>query len=324
MNEMTLLQEVGEYLDPAAPEPPARVRNRVLAGIGEPARPPVWSTFRWRIAATTALAAVLAGGLIVSETVSIGGHRPASVAEAADVLRHAATAAEKQPQVVPRPDQFVYVRLLLANWESDGKSGRLETREEWLSVDGTRDGLIRSTPKTAGGQAWAEPLPGCVNGMAHDTVGGKLLTTSSPCTPARAYQSDLPTDVDRMRTYLYGSSADKVGSGGNEERNWRAFEAMRDLLVGQDYLSPRTVAALFRAGATIPGTTVRHDAVDLAGRRGIAVGYTHEGVREEILFDAVSYAYLGEQSVDVGNDNRVTGGSARMTITIVNAVGRTG
>ena len=60
-----------------------------------------------------------------------------------------------------------------------------------------------------------------------------------------------------------------------------------------------TAAAIYRAAARIPGVTEVDDAVDAAGRHGIAIARedTRLGLRTEWIFDASTLGYLGERSV---------------------------
>ena len=108
-----------------------------------------------------------------------------------------------------------------------------------------------------------------------------------------------------------------------------------DVLVGADgirsrvreqYLPPATLAALFEAAATIPGTT-KVEQVDLAGRRGIAVSRTDQDFRHDLIFDAKTYKFLGERDVMVGDlkpypKNAVTGWTAQLKIAVVDRPGQ--
>ena len=60
--------------------------------------------------------------------------------------------------------------------------------------------------------------------------------------------------------------------------------------------------ALFRAAEQIPGVQVRENAVDASGRAGVAVTRAEAGVREELVFNAQTYAYLGHNSIAVALD----------------------
>jgi len=93
-----------------------------------------------------------------------------------------------------------------------------------------------------------------------------------------------------------------------------------------DTTQPKAVAALFDAAATIPGTSVVHQA-DLAGRHGIAVSRTDQGIRHDLIFDSVTYHFLGERDVVVGKvppypKNAVIGWTAQLHIAIVDRTGQ--
>jgi hypothetical protein len=69
------------------------------------------------------------------------------------VLHRAALAALERPVGAPRPGQFVYTKIA----DGDGS-----VYQSWLSVDGTRSGLLRSelgvTTRGAGGATGAGAL----------------------------------------------------------------------------------------------------------------------------------------------------------------------
>ncbi|MCX2922850.1 hypothetical protein [Streptomyces sp. NEAU-W12] len=60
---------------------------------------------------------------------------------------------------------------------------------------------------------------------------------------------------------------------------------------------PETSAALYRAAVLIPGVDVVPEAVDAAGRHGVAVSRTHDGERTEWIFDRSTAQLLGERTV---------------------------
>ncbi|MEU4747065.1 CU044_5270 family protein, partial [Actinosynnema sp. NPDC023658] len=198
------------------------------------------------------------------------------VLDAVRVLGFAAEAARADPSAPPRPDQFVYTR-------SHGGDG--PDREIWLSVDGTRDGLLRD-------HGGAMPLPGCENGQRDVfKVPGQVLGTE-PCEPKPAYRSDLPTDVDGMLAYLDANASGEPGSV-----NARGKDVLA--LIREAYLPQRTRAALYEAAARVPGLSVVPDAEDGAGRSGIGItwptpaGSLPDAEPVVIVFDATTYELLG-------------------------------
>ncbi|GAB3008692.1 CU044_5270 family protein [Saccharothrix stipae] len=198
------------------------------------------------------------------------------VTDAVRLLNFAATAARADPTAAPRPDQFVYTR-------SSGTSGA--PREIWLSVDGTRDGVLHDHGEQT-------PMPGCANGQRDVfKVPGQVLGTE-PCEPRPAYRSDLPTDVDGMLAYL-----DANASGAPGSVNARGKDVLS--LINESMLPPLSRAALYEAAARVPGLSVVPDARDAAGRPGVGIswpvppGSSPEAEPVVIVFDQGTYELLG-------------------------------
>lgn len=238
---------------------------------GRPRRP----VRRIMLAGWTAIGvAAAAAAVLVLAPDKIGGQVPPANAEAAQVLHNAAAAALGLPDVEPRPDQFVYTK---------SRSGE-SMREAWLSVDGTRDGLIREIPAGAVEQI---PVPGCRDGRAATVKGGRVNPRQTePCTPAPAYLPDLPTDADAMLDYLNRSYKGEPGDSNAMGKDVLA-------LVAENYLRPRSRAALFQAAADLPGLEVVRDVKDGAGRPGIGIAWSSEEKSAVLVFDADTYAFLG-------------------------------
>ncbi|WP_229073374.1 CU044_5270 family protein [Actinoplanes sp. DH11] len=214
----------------------------------------------------------------LSATPGYGPGTRLSIRPAAQVLGAAAAQAARQPDVLPRGDQFFYVRSV----NRDG----LILNEAWHSIDGTRDGLIFNR-ESAG--LVRSLLPGCRNG---EYVSGTRQGDS--CTPDPAYQPDLPTDSVAMARHLADANRQHTDDPAQNMTNGQAKTVMD--LAGTHYLRPAQRAALYRAAARIPGVTVLEDAVDAAGRAGTGVAWTFSGHTNMWIFDEKEYAYLGMQS----------------------------
>ncbi len=144
MNDLDLMEKFRAAVPPPHPQVLADARAAMfLAAAPKPRR-------RWVRGLAPALAAAVAVAVVV-----VRPHEPAPDAEAGQVLRLAAAEARREPVLAARPDQFVYVESQVA-WAgaampADGESVKdakcippvEKNRRIWLSVDGSRDGLLR-------------------------------------------------------------------------------------------------------------------------------------------------------------------------------------
>jgi hypothetical protein len=322
-HDLTLLEEFGEALTPSDEHPPAEVRRRVMNGMRRPRL--VGTRLAWRIGAPAAAAAAIAAGLIAGNLANVAGNAPAPPSASTDtsastgtpteptgagrVLQLAAQHAEALAQIDARDDQFLYIESMEVRSQLRGKNadkvrivGPVRVRT-WLSVDGTRDGLVSDA---VDGDT---RLSGCRNGLRAETIDRPDTTPKVPCTPEPAYRlTPVPTDPDELLAYLYdtkdtgdhyvwvlppGSRAGGVFVKLSEHQ--RAFQKLAGLLY-QNH-SPALQAAAFRAAARIPGVEVVRGVRDAAGRTGVAVARTEVGTREELVFDERTYAFLGHNSI---------------------------
>ncbi|MFG2054097.1 CU044_5270 family protein [Micromonospora sp. NPDC048930] len=297
MTDLKSLDELGRTLDPPAPTPPGRLRHRVLTEATRPARGRRLTAprFGWRLAAVGGLAAALTAGVLATQVVSFGERTPVSTASAAErILAGAAEQARRQPARPVRADQFIYVEsrtVTMSVHEGGSEPATISPahRRVWLSVDGTRDGLLRERGDTATGRE-EMVLPGCQDGTSTQRKSGKPVQVE--CTPTPGYHADLPTDADGMLAYLY-RGADRT----KNPRDQEAFTTAGDL-IREAYLSPATLAAVFEAVARIPGVRVVGNVTDAAGRAGVALARDEvQGIRAELVFDRKTSAFLGEHEV---------------------------
>jgi hypothetical protein len=242
--------------------------------------------------ATTGVAIGAAMALIVIPSGKVGGNAPLERAKnASDVLSLASTAAARQPELKPRPDQYLYFES--ESLQTDAGQPKVANRRKvWLPVDGRRAGLLLNEGDEAAGEprTWlCDDAP--KNGAA--TEGLPKLDLENPpsgCRTKAAFRQDLPTSGAAMRTWLYRHSL-----GGNPP-DVQAYTTVFDTL-RESYSPPAALSAMFAAAAKLPGVTVTGNAKDIAGRRGIAVGQTWHGIRRELIFDPKTYQMLGERAV---------------------------
>jgi hypothetical protein len=353
MNDLSMLNDLGAALDPATDEPPARLRHRVLHTFERPVarRRRVRVSLGWSLGASGGLAAVLVAALIAGGAGGSGpsGNRPAAALTAGDVLLRAADNVRADKAVSPRPDQLVYSQSISAyrvtKIDKSGKATDIppipKMRRVWLSVDGTHDGLLREsaipgnppdktiTPEVV--------LPGCVNrkAMVVDQHNQLHRDQFQECDVYPSYQADLPTDAAGMLSYLKTQASEA-----NDEYLFDAVEEQ----IGEHYLTPAQLAAIFEAAARIQSVVVVPDVVDIAGRHGVAValqvGPFHPGaspavhlnerpvIQQQLIFDRDTYRFLGYQAVTVAAYDRhkpgeVLSAMARLKNGIVDKAGQT-
>ncbi|MFJ1567531.1 CU044_5270 family protein [Streptomyces erythrochromogenes] len=189
-----------------------------------------------------------------------------------------------------RADQFIYIGSKTASTyvKSSGDkntlvSEELHMRHQWNSPDG-RDGWLIEPGNT---------------GPKGVTLAGKNEKGETPTpylnAPTYDYLAGLPTDPDVLLKKIYEETRG-MGRGPDQE----AFTTIGDLL-RSSYPPAELTVALYKAAAKIPGVVVVDDAVDAAGRHGLAVARLdeHSGQREEWIFDRQTLTYLGERTVQV-------------------------
>ncbi|MFF7844988.1 CU044_5270 family protein [Streptomyces ossamyceticus] len=260
--------------------------------------------------ALPALAATVAAAVIAVVVTSGGESRPglatgpaltttigvASAEGAPRLLDEIALAAADGKHPVAKPGQYIYIESKTADTfvrtvdgESSLASYALHTRQVWESPDGTKGWLIDpAVNDSSEGETLSLP----------DEQGNTPRATLNA--PSYDYLAKLTTDPDTLLAKIY-----KETEGQGNTPDQQAFATIGDLL-GESYPPAELVSALFKAAAKIPGVVVVDDAVDAAGRHGVAVARLDEtsGQREEWIFDKKTHVYLGERIVQV---NRVSG-----------------
>ncbi|MFD3582682.1 CU044_5270 family protein [Streptomyces sp. NPDC058683] len=258
--------------------------------------------------ALPALAAALAGVVVVGVVASSGGHGvkdegvatgPAlttTVGAATgngvpQLLDRIALAAADTSHPDVKPGQYVYVESRSADTfvkSTDAgtslASHELHTRQVWRSADGTKGWLIDpATNDSPAGETLSLP----------DEQGNTPKANLN--FPSYDYLAKLTTDPDALLAKIY-----KETKGQGNSPDQEAFTTIGDLL-GESYPPAKLYPALFKAAAKIPGVVVVNDAVDAAGRHGVAVARLDEtsGEREEWIFDRKSDVFLGERTVQV-------------------------
>ncbi|MFI0453479.1 CU044_5270 family protein [Actinomadura sp. 6N118] len=282
MDELKMVKELRRATPamPDAVEDLVRGRLRTLAtetNAPEP-RPNVPRRRRTvlRLGLAGALAAAMAGGITVAQTVG-GTPSAVPIANASELGDRAATAVENQPYTPPRPKQWIYTRSVTATgfdmnrpWKGVDLKGR-ESAEGWVRADG---------------KATAEMVDGKLQ-VDHD-ITPENDKEKTPSFHLGNY-SKLPTEPNALLRTLY---ADPYVGGPGGQGHQSVFETMSWIL--EDPLPPKLRAAIYRALPKVSGVELRRDVVDAAGRKGAAFSRTDErGDRKSIVLDPATFRYLG-------------------------------
>ncbi|MFD5159175.1 CU044_5270 family protein [Streptomyces hawaiiensis] len=317
--EQSEREQASRLLPPAPyPEPPpGRVEARREHFLGEidrqarsrsPRLAPR-SRGRWGLALGAAMAT---GAAVVVLTLNFGSpgappNVPPASAASVELLERAALAAATTPQTKVRAGQYSYLRTVgHTSVLSETKSGEMqllresEAMEQWTSVDGRERTLQRK-----GGND--NLLPG--------TPGRGSLNA-----PTYDFLAALPTDPDVLLKQIRDDAQENHGAGSDSTTgpDQEAFVTIGDLL-RNGATPPDTTASLYRAAALIPGVDVVPDAVDAAGRKGIAVARTHDGERTEWIFDKSTARLLGERTVLVEDNAWGKAGTVVTSVAVVNS-----
>jgi hypothetical protein len=275
MNDLEILRDAWETPDPPSHTAFTTARADLLAH-GRP-RPVRRRGVRVAVAGVAVLSLAAGATLVVSTD---EGGRPASLAPgvptaAADVvLERAAVAAERQPFVPPRDDQWIYIEDRFDGSDDGGP----KTQQTWRRADG-------------GGYAWIE------NGKLQVELIDPPRKHGRPVpTPFDDYKSlaALPTDPDALLRWAYGQAESITGGGVTDHGDvYLQFEHM----LRSNVLPPDLQAAVYRALAQVPNVSV--ETIEVFGRPALALVQAESWLRQELLLDPETYAYRGERSTVV-------------------------
>ncbi|MEW1567276.1 CU044_5270 family protein [Streptomyces sp. NPDC093509] len=288
---------------------------------------------RW--ARPALVAGVVAAALAAALTVGIGPGRGADgtaarpgASSAAGGSRSAVVTLDRIAAVAMRTGvepvddgQFVYVRSTGADNEGvfDGpvKLGKMHERQVWFSQRQepvTDVGLIREN-----GQDWPIEV-GVPDGMSPKDAA----VPAGFDRPTYAWLASLPTDPEALLKTLYANTRVEKG----DDRDQEVFDRIGDL-ISEQVMPSATAAAFYKATARIAGVTKVADAVDAAGRHGIAIARedTRHATRTEWIFDPRTLDYLGVRTVFSRDTARAKAGtvydtSAVMERAVVNKRGQ--
>ncbi|MEU4156163.1 CU044_5270 family protein [Actinoplanes sp. NPDC026670] len=272
MDEITLVRELGEETPLPSADRLAATRTRLMSEIAPPRR-----TRRWASLLAAAAAAAIAA-VTVPQIVTPNAQPPTPVPTAAQApkltpvaafLDQAAGAVENEADVVPRDDQFLYLRFI--EWGGT-------TNEAWLSIDGRHDGWGRDQ------DGKYATIPGCRAG--------------DDCEVIVRYRADMPTDPAAMVTWLRKTARADFGSDSLD-----AVTKFLGTASTRYWMRPAQRAALYRAIGLIDGVSLVEGVKDSRGREGVGVAWVPTGQTEQHVvwvFDPKTFRMLGtpESSID--------------------------
>jgi len=127
----------------------------------------------------------------------------------------------------------------------------------------------------------------------HGIKGDAVTTVAGPMAISYAGLSSLPRDPLALDRYL-----GRLHLPGWGPAPVREFEVISNLLTSY-VMPPALTAELYRSLGDIPGVTVDHHAVDVAGRTGvgfqIALPKPFGGGTEELVINPHTYRLMGQQ-----------------------------
>ena len=265
-----------------------------------------------RTAWAAAGAGLLAAAAVTASVIGLTGHAGSTgghVTAAKLLSKIADVAAQARGQDVT-DNQFEYIETKVSTGSPYGNPApdRPHLRRVWIPVAD----LCRPALAIDNGKRFSisdKPTPDMVANGVHLKCP-YLGTVNDPS--YRLLQS-LPTDPHTLLNLIYKETA-----GAGQSPDQEAFTTIGDLL-RESIAPPGVTAALFRAAALIPGVTVVPNAVDAAGRPGVAVSFTSNGEQSEWIFDKQTSQMLGE--LDIVNGT-LTGKSAIIARAFVNHPGQ--
>jgi hypothetical protein len=308
MNDIDLVTRLRADLpDPALDGARARLDAEIgaagpvaLENHRRPRRAAARQRGRLVLAAGTA-AAVLAAGAVTGGILSLhhgpgqahssGQHphlpavAPGRPGTAAELVAYATEAAAAAPLFRPGPHEWIYTKVLLAA-SSAGNGGYLmgapderQTVRVWTRIDGQRTAVI------VHGKLVVSPV--ARNSVVVLPVGWRSVSYR--------YLDSLPASPAKLKAIISANLGSDSSAG--------IFTAIQALMTNV-VLPPRLRAELYSVLISLPGVQFDASAKDLVGRSGVGLRIMQNSyVRDEMVIDPTTYAYLGQEYVAVRAHN---------------------
>jgi hypothetical protein len=262
---------------------------------------------RRRRVALVAVAAAVIVLAVIAPSLLPDGPNPAA---AAIFHRFALIARDAPAEAAPGPGQYLYRKTIetgTAMFVSRDGAYRYVFRspsetERWLANDGSSHVVTTAEPYAYLTQADQATFEACVaaHGQAACEIGGAGRTSTQNYDPGELFVRDtsqLPAEPDQLLQLI----EDRVIVGG-PKGDWESFVLATDL-IRDSYARPELRAALYEVMANLSGIEVVGNTTDQIGRHGIALASTHNGVRNEVVFDPKTAEILEERSVVVDDSS---------------------
>lgn len=268
--------------------------------------PPPTTRGRRRMRSTLAVAAAL--GLVIAAVATLlpvgaGGPDPAV---ASLLHRFERIAQHAAPEPAPQQGQYVYTETMAQESylyvSGDGRYRFVYsvpvTTQQWLGLDGSgrqvnTTGDHPTFPTDADRATYQAYLAS--GGLQADKMQfdwGK--TTQDRYGPGGLFQRDtstLPTDPVEL-----GRLIDERQIVGGPDGDWESFVLATDL-IRDTYARPELRAALYSCMASLSGIELVGNTTDALGRPGVGLASTHDGIRNEVVFDRTNGKILEERAV---------------------------
>lgn len=312
--------------DPGAVEP--------LANVRPPEARRSWVRGAGAVGIAAALVAV---ALLVPSLVTQHG-RPVASADASRALTQAAAAIGASDPVVA-PGQYRYLQTHAWWAGTEGDTVRLIENLEtvWVPADPSDPAAMWMLKRGPTGRVqWISGDPSDASGLSDPLDIYPTMDVQAACgnfygsggcdrvgswqDPSPVFLAALPRDptalLDRLR-------ADAPDNGrGDIELLVYAADLLRSGLVPADLR-----AALYRALATLPDIDMVDTAINLDGLAGVALGMQDGQVRQDIIIDPATGAFIGEREVALEDLDEIPTGtvmsSTSLTTAVVDTLGAT-
>ncbi|MCT2585579.1 CU044_5270 family protein [Actinophytocola gossypii] len=253
---------------------------------------------RWLAAAAAVV--LLVTGVLTAQTVWFSN----ATAAAQEALTSAADVAARAEDPVLADGQYRYVAThawwVRTTGTEDQSFSYLNENlmEVWIPADPDGEWLLRrretgdrewivgteAEARAAGVQIEETPWPD------QRAMGGDFVENAPEHGnwqfPEPEFLAGLPTDPEQLYDRL------RADSGGGMQALVYAADALRTGMM------PAAIRAnLLRALTYLPGLDVTEDVADLDGRKGVALGISEDGERQEIILDPDTGEVIGERKV---------------------------